>query len=66
MTGGGLDTSGFDCNTMMSREYKGLYAIGEILDIDGDCGGFNLKWAWSSAMCAAFDIVKRSNNAFNK
>ncbi|HAL20129.1 MAG TPA: aminoacetone oxidase family FAD-binding enzyme [Ruminococcaceae bacterium] len=66
VTGGGLDTSGFDCNTMMSREYKGLYAIGEILDIDGDCGGFNLKWAWSSAMCAAFDIVKRSNNAFNK
>ena len=38
---------------MESKTNKGLYAIGEILDIDGDCGGFNLQWAWSSAMCAA-------------
>lgn len=65
-TSGGLDTAGFDDKTMMSRDCIGLYAIGEILDIDGDCGGFNLKWAWSSAMCAAADIAKRSNNAFNK
>lgn len=53
VTAGGLDTSQFDCKTMMSRKDRGLFCIGEILDIDGDCGGFNLQWAWSSAMCAA-------------
>lgn len=58
-TSGGLDTEQFDPETMMSREYKGLYAIGEILDIDGDCGGFNLQWAWSSALCAAEAITKK-------
>lgn len=59
VTSGGLDTEQFDPETMMSREYKGLYAIGEILDIDGDCGGFNLQWAWSSALCAAEAIIKK-------
>ncbi len=53
VTAGGLDTAQFDPQTMMSRRENGLYCIGEILDIDGDCGGFNLQWAWSSAMCAA-------------
>ena len=57
VTAGGLDTEQFDPETMMSREYNGLYAIGEILDIDGDCGGFNLQWAWSSALCAADAIT---------
>lgn len=52
VTAGGLDTSQFDSKTMMSKKESGLYCIGEILDIDGDCGGFNLQWAWSSAICA--------------
>ena len=56
VTAGGLDTAGFDPQTMMSRKIPGLFAAGEILDIDGDCGGFNLQWAWSSAMCAADGI----------
>lgn len=59
VTSGGLDTRQFDPKTMMSRECKGLYAIGEILDIDGDCGGFNLQWAWSSALCAADAITRK-------
>lgn len=53
VTAGGLNTLQFDPKTMMSKSEKGLYCIGEILDIDGDCGGFNLQWAWSSAFCAA-------------
>ena len=57
VTAGGLATSEFDSKTMMSKNAKGLYAIGEILDIDGDCGGFNLQWAWSSAICAAEAII---------
>lgn len=60
VTAGGLATSEFDPNTMQSLQNPGLYAIGEILDIDGDCGGFNLQWAWSSALCAAADIVRSS------
>ena len=53
VTAGGLDTKAFSDNSMMSKKHKGLFAIGEILDIDGDCGGFNLAWAFSSAFCAA-------------
>ncbi|MDO4608927.1 MAG: aminoacetone oxidase family FAD-binding enzyme [Clostridia bacterium] len=56
VTAGGLDTNQFNNQTMMSKRERGLYCIGEILDIDGDCGGFNLQWAWSSAICAANSI----------
>lgn len=58
VTAGGLDTAQFDPQTMQSRIDRGLYCIGEILDIDGDCGGFNLQWAWSSAICAANHICE--------
>lgn len=57
VTAGGLDTREFDDETMMSNKDKGLFCIGEILDVDGDCGGFNLQWAWSSAICAAFGVM---------
>ncbi|MBQ3817064.1 MAG: aminoacetone oxidase family FAD-binding enzyme [Clostridia bacterium] len=58
VTAGGISTDEFYCENMMSKKYKGLFASGEILDIDGDCGGFNLQWAWSSGMCAANGISK--------
>ena len=58
VTSGGLATWQFDNKTMMSKTDNGLYAVGEILDIDGDCGGFNLQWAWSSAFCACESILK--------
>lgn len=57
VTAGGLATGQFNNKTMMSKNYKGLYVIGEILDIDGDCGGFNLQWAFSSAFCAVDGIT---------
>lgn len=52
VTAGGMDTREFDPETMESRLVPGLYACGEVLDIDGDCGGFNLQWAWSSGRLA--------------
>ena len=52
VTAGGLRTGEFDPQTMESRLVPGLYACGEVLDIDGDCGGFNLQWAWSSGRLA--------------
>ncbi len=58
VTAGGLDTTQFNPETMESRRDRGLYCIGEILDIDGDCGGFNLQWAWSSAFCASNAICE--------
>lgn len=52
VTAGGLDVRDFRPDTLESRLVPGLYAAGEILDIDGDCGGFNLQWAWSSGHLA--------------
>ena len=52
VTAGGLCTDEFDPETMKSRLVPGLYACGEVLDVDGDCGGFNLQWAWASGRLA--------------
>ncbi|MBE6939654.1 MAG: aminoacetone oxidase family FAD-binding enzyme [Ruminococcaceae bacterium] len=52
VTAGGLVTDEFDPRTMQSRLVPGLYVCGELLDVDGDCGGFNLQWAWSSGRLA--------------
>ncbi len=52
VTAGGVLTSQFDSVTMESRLCPGLYACGEVLDIDGDCGGYNLQWAWASGLTA--------------
>ena len=52
VTAGGIVTNEFDPVTMESRIVPGLYACGEVLDIDGDCGGYNLQWAWSSGRLA--------------
>ena len=52
VTAGGIVTKEFDDTTMESRIVPGLYACGEVLDIDGDCGGYNLQWAWASGRLA--------------
>lgn len=52
VTAGGIVTAEFEEKTMESRLVPGLYACGEVLDIDGDCGGYNLQWAWSSGRLA--------------
>ena len=52
VTAGGIRTNEFDPKSMQSKLCPGLYAAGEVLDIDGDCGGYNLQWAWSSGRLA--------------
>lgn len=56
VTVGGVDTRDIDPSTMESRLVEGLYFVGEIVDIDADCGGFNLHWAWASAQLAGSSI----------
>lgn len=58
VTAGGILTRDFDPHTMESRLVPGLFACGEVLDIDGDCGGFNLQWAWSSGWLAGLSAGK--------
>jgi predicted Rossmann fold flavoprotein len=53
VTAGGVDTREVDPETLQSKLVPGLYFAGEVLDVDGDCGGFNLQWAWSSGYVAA-------------
>ncbi len=52
VTAGGIETENFDPATMESRLVPGLYAAGEILNVDGDCGGFNLMFAFASGLIA--------------
>lgn len=52
VTAGGMRTEEFEETTMESKLCRGLYAAGEVLDIDGDCGGYNLQWAWASGRLA--------------
>lgn len=49
---GGIDTREVNPGTMESRLVPGLYFAGEVLDVDGICGGYNLQWAWSSGQVA--------------
>lgn len=58
VTAGGISTSEIDNKTMESKLVKSLYLIGELVDIDGDCGGFNLQWAWSSGYMAGINAAK--------
>ena len=52
VTAGGLLTESFVPETLESRLHPGLFACGEVLDIDGPCGGYNLQWAWASGALA--------------
>ncbi|EJP6474003.1 NAD(P)/FAD-dependent oxidoreductase [Clostridium botulinum] len=52
VTCGGVDTSEVSNKNLESLKVKNLYFCGEILDVNGDCGGFNLQWAWSSGYIA--------------
>lgn len=51
-TSGGISLDEINPETMESRLVKGLYFAGEVVDVDGKCGGYNLQWAWTSGMIA--------------
>ena len=57
---GGVDTSQVNPETLESVLHKGLYFAGELLDIDGPCGGYNLQWAWSSGVVAGRSSAKEN------
>ena len=58
VTAGGINTKEVNPETLESNITPSLYFAGEVLDVDGDCGGFNLQWAWSSGAIAAKNASK--------
>lgn len=68
VTAGGVCTAELDADTMESKFHPGLYFAGEIIDIDGMCGGYNLQWAWTSGYLAGEAAAKRAKNTleYNK
>lgn len=58
VSAGGVDVSQINPQTMQSKLQKGLFFSGEVIDIDGDCGGYNLQWAWSSGFIAGREMSK--------
>jgi predicted Rossmann fold flavoprotein len=52
VTAGGIDTDELSAKTMECRKVKGLFFIGEVVDVTGHLGGFNFQWAWASGFCA--------------
>ncbi len=63
VTAGGIDVADFCATTMESKLLPGLYAAGEVLDIDGDCGGYNLQWAISSGRLAGESVANALTEA---
>ena len=57
---GGIDILEIEPKTMQSRLQNGLYFTGEVLDVDGQCGGYNLHWAWASAYTCANAIINKN------
>ncbi len=62
VTTGGAQRSAFSPDTMESLAVPGLYAAGELLDVDAGCGGFNLQWAWSSGRLAGWSAAQNLIN----
>ena len=56
---GGADVAAFDPRTLEARAVPGLHVVGEALDVDAPCGGYNLHWAWASGMLAGRGAVAR-------
>lgn len=55
---GGVDTEEIEATTLASKLADGIYFAGEVIDIDGTCGGYNLQWAWSSGFVAGMHAAE--------
>lgn len=62
VTSGGVDLNEINPKTMESKLEKGVYFCGEVIDVDGFCGGYNLQNCWSTAYVAAMGITQASGN----
>ena len=60
VTVGGIKRGEFDPKTLESKKCRGLYCCGEMLDVDGKCGGYNLQWVFSGARLCAESIIRES------
>lgn len=58
---GGALCKEFSSETLESEKHKGLYCAGELLDVDGPCGGYNLLWAWSSGRLCGKSVIAGDN-----
>jgi predicted Rossmann fold flavoprotein len=58
VTAGGINTKEINTDTLESNIVSNLFFAGEVLDVDGDCGGYNLQWAWSSGAIAGKSASK--------
>lgn len=56
VTAGGVDTDELSAKTMEARKVRGLFFIGEVVDVTGQLGGFNFQWAWASGACAGWAL----------
>lgn len=63
VTRGGLSLGDFDARTLAAHGVEGLFACGEALDVDADCGGFNLTWAWLSGQVAGANAAALASHA---
>jgi len=61
VTLGGIDTDALSSSTMMAKDIRNLFFIGEAVDVTGWLGGYNFQWAWSSAMACARSIADTAN-----
>lgn len=59
---GGVDTTEINPDTLESNYVQGIYFAGELLDVDGICGGYNLQWAWSSGFVAGKEAAGNASN----
>ena len=66
VSAGGVDVCDIDARTMESKLVRGLYFAGEAMDVDGDCGGYNLHWAYASASAAAAHLLQNGETANGK
>jgi hypothetical protein len=62
VSAGGVDTKEIESGTLASKIVPGLYIVGELLDVDGICGGYNLQWAWATGILAGRDAGRKRHD----